>query len=180
MSIKVKAFERNVSFDKSMEKWAYVMQPVLYSKLTESKVIQEASLRSGMSKGSIGAAWDAIGDVIKVWATEGHSVPVPGLGTMRFGLRAASVGDVNMVSSDLITARRVIFTPNTEIKDELARTPVSITCYDRYGNIVKQVNSDDNGAVEDPSDKPSDEGGTNQGPGEGDGGSEGDGDVSLG
>ena len=74
----------------------------------------------------------------------------------------------------------MIFTPNTEIKDELARTPVSITCYDRYGNIVKQVNSDDNGAVEDPSDKPSDEGGPNQGPGEGDGGSEGDGDVSLG
>ena len=39
MSIKVKAIERNVSFDKSMEKWAYVMQPELYSKLTQNKVI---------------------------------------------------------------------------------------------------------------------------------------------
>ena len=46
MSIKVKAIERNVSFDKSNEKWAYVMQPELYSKLTQNKVIQEASLRS--------------------------------------------------------------------------------------------------------------------------------------
>ena len=127
MSIKVKAVERNVSFDKNVEKWAYVMQAELYSKLSQSKVIQEAAMRSGISKGSINAAWDAIGEVIKAWATEGHSVAIPGLGSMRFGLRATSVSDVNRVGSGLITSRRVIFTPNVDIKEELARTSVSIT-----------------------------------------------------
>ena len=164
MSIKVKAVERNVSFDKSKEKWAYVMQAELYSKLTQSKVIQEAALRSGISKGSINAAWDAIGDVIKAWATEGHSVAIPGLGSMRFGLRATSVSDVNLVGANLITSRRVIFTPNTDIKDELARTSVNITCYDRNGNIVKRVTSSDDGTIEDdenPSDNTS--GGSNSG-----------------
>ena len=150
MSIKVKAVERNVSFDKSKEKWAYVMQAELYSKLSQSKVVQEAALRSGISKGSINAAWDAIGDVIKAWATEGHSVAIPGLGSMRFGLRATSVSDVNMVGTDLITSRRVIFTPNTDIKDELARTSINITCYDRNGEVVKRVTSSDDGNVEDP------------------------------
>ena len=150
MSIKVKAVERNVSFDKSKEKWAYVMQTELYSKLTQSKVIQEAAMRSGISKGSINAAWDAIGDVIKAWATEGHSVAIPGLGSMRFGLRATSVSDVNMVGANLITSRRVIFTPNTDIKDELARTSVNITCYDRNGEVVKRVTSSDDGMVDDP------------------------------
>ena len=150
MSIKVKAVERNVSFDKSSEKWAYVLQAELYSKLSQSKVIQEAALRSGISKGSINAAWDAIGEVIKAWSTEGHTVAIPGLGTMRFGLRATSVSNVNMVGSNLITARRVIFTPNVDIKDELARTAINITCYDRYGNIVKRVTSTDDGTVEDP------------------------------
>ncbi len=150
MSIKVKAVERNVSFDKSKEKWAYVMQAELYSKLSQSKVVQEAALRSGISKGSINAAWDAIGDVIKAWATEGHSVAIPGLGSMRFGLRATSVSDVNMVGADLITSRRVIFTPNTDIKDELARTSINITCYDRNGEVVKRVTSSDDGNVEDP------------------------------
>ena len=150
MSIKVKAVERNVSFDKSKEKWAYVMQPELYSQLTQSKVIQEASLRSGIAKGSINAAWDAIGDVIKAWATEGHSVAIPGLGSMRFGLRAASVADVNLVGSGLITSRRVIFTPSTDIKEELARTAIAITCYDRNGNVVRRVTSADGGNVEDP------------------------------
>ena len=115
MAIKVKAVERNVSFDKNSEKWAYVLQADLYNKLSQSKVIQEAALRSGIAKGAINAAWDAIGEVIKAWATEGHSVAVPGLGTMRFGLRSKSIADVNKVGSDLITTRRVIFTPNVEI-----------------------------------------------------------------
>ena len=150
MAIKVKAVERNVSFDKNSEKWAYVLQADLYNKLSQSKVIQEAALRSGIAKGAINAAWDAIGEVIKAWATEGHSVAVPGLGTMRFGLRSKSIADVNKVGSDLITTRRVIFTPNVEIKDELARTSINITCYDRNGNVVKRVTSSDDGTVEDP------------------------------
>ena len=173
MSIKVKAVERNVSFDKSKEKWAYVMQTELYSKLTQSKVIQEAAMRSGISKGSINAAWDAIGDVIKAWATEGHSVAIPGLGSMRFGLRATSVSDVNMVGANLITSRRVIFTPNTDIKDELARTSVNITCYDRNGEVVKRVTSSDDGNVEDPeSGSDSGGGGTDSGGGTPDDGGE--------
>ena len=152
MAIKVKAVERNVSFDKNTEKWAYVLQADLYNKLSQSKVIGEAALRSGIAKGAINAAWDAIGEVIKAWATEGHSVAVPGLGTMRFGLRSTSIADVNKVGSDLITTRRVIFTPNMEIKDELKKTSINITCYDRNGEVVKRVTSTDDGEVEDPED----------------------------
>ena len=150
MSIKVKAQERNISFQKGVEKYAYVLQADLYSKLSQAKVINEASMRSGISKGAINAAWDAIGEVIKAWATEGHSVAIPGLGSMRFGINATSVEDVNMVASSLITSRRVIFTPNTDIKQELKNTSINITCYDRNGNIVKRVTSTDEGSVEDP------------------------------
>ena len=150
MAIKVKAVERNVSFDKNSEKWAYVLQADLYNRLSDAKVIQEAALRSGIAKGAINAAWDAIGEVIKAWATEGHSVAVPGLGTMRFGLRASSVADVNKVGTSLITSRRVIFVPNTEIKDELAKTSINITCYDRNGEVVKRVTSSDDAEIEDP------------------------------
>ena len=149
MAIKVKAVERNVSFDKNSEKWAYVLQADLYNKLRDAKVIQEAALRSGIAKGAINAAWDAIGEVIKAWATEGHSVAVPGLGTMRFGLRSKSIADVNKVGSDLITMRRVIFTPNVDIKDELKKTSINITCYDRNGELVKRVTSSDDGNIED-------------------------------
>ena len=150
MAIKVKAVERNISFEVGKVKYAYVMQTELYNKLTESKVIQEAAMRAGIGRGTIKAAWDAIGEVIKAWATEGHSIPVPGVGTMRFGIRATSVSSVGNVGSNLITSRRVIFTPNVEIKRELASTPINITCYDRNGDVVKQVTSGDGGLVEDP------------------------------
>lgn len=164
MAIKVKAIERNVSFEKGTEKWAYVLQPELYSRLSQTKVIQEAALRSGISRGAINAAWDAIGEVVKAWATEGHGVAIPGLGSMRFGLRSTSVADVNQVGTSLITSRRVIFLPNTEIKKELADASISITCYDRYGNMVKRVTSTDDSEVEDPDNDPTnpDDGGGSQ------------------
>lgn len=151
MAIKMKAVERNVSFQKGVEKWAYVLQADLYSKLSSAKVIQEAALRSGINKGAINAAWDAIGEVIKAWATEGHSVAIPGLGSMRFGVRSSSVANVNKVGTDLITARRVIFTPSAEIKSELKGTSINITCYNRLGEVVKRVNAsgaDDEGDYE--------------------------------
>ena len=153
MSIKVKAIERKLKFTSDPNdpgEYRYVMQADLYSRLSSAKVIQEAALRSGINKGAINAAWDAIGEVIKAWATEGHSVAIPGLGSMRFGVRSTSVTDVNKVSTSLITSRRVIFTPNSDIKGELAKTSVNITCYDRNGNVVKQVTSSDSGNVEDP------------------------------
>lgn len=141
MAIKMKAVERNVSFQKGVEKWAYVLQAGLYSKLSSAKVIQEAALRSGINKGAINAAWDAIGEVIKAWATEGHSVAIPGLGSMRFGVRSTSVANVNKVGTDLISSRRVIFTPSMEIKNELKGTAINITCINRLGEVVKRVNA---------------------------------------
>ena len=100
-------------------KYAYILSAELYSALAESKVIEEAAMRSGISKGAIQAAWAACGDVIVAWATEGHSVPVPGLGTMRFGVNAQSVLDVNMVASSLITSRKIVFTPSVDVKAAL-------------------------------------------------------------
>ncbi len=125
------------------------MMPDLYIALSQDKVIKEAALRSGVSKGVMQACWDAAGEVIKAWATEGHSVAIPGLGTMRFGLRAKSVEKVEEVKAGLITSRRIIFTPDVDLKDELANTSVQITCYDRDGKEVKRVTSTDPGTVED-------------------------------
>ena len=151
MALKVKAREKLIKFSKTDEGvWRYVMQPDLYSSLNQEKVIREAALRSGVSEGVMHACWDAAGEVIKAWATEGHSVALPGLGTMRFGLSAKTVADVNDVKTSLIKTRRIIFTPAMELKNELASTSVIITCYDRNGNEIKRVTSADPGEVEDP------------------------------
>ena len=150
MALKVKAVERKIKFSKTDPGvWRYVMQPELYIALTQAKVIREAALRSGVSQGVMKACWDAAGEVIKAWATEGHSVALPGLGSMRFGLRAKSVEKVEDVKTSLISSRRIIFTPSVDLKDELANTSIQMTCYDRNGDVVKRVTSADAGTVED-------------------------------
>ena len=149
MALKVKAQEKLQKIGTYAGTYRYIMMPELYTALTQEKVIKEAALRSGVSRGVMQACWDAAGEVIKAWATEGHSVALPGLGTMRFGLRAKSVEKVDEVKSGLISSRRIIFTPDVELKEELAKTAVQITCYDRDGKEVKRVTST-SGEVEDP------------------------------
>ena len=149
MALKVKAQEKLQKIGTHAGKYRYIMMPELYTSLSQDKVIKEAALRSGVSKGIMQVCWDAAGEVIKAWATEGHSVALPGLGTMRFGLRAKSVEKVDEVKAGLITSRRIIFTPDVDLKDELANTAVQITCYDRDGKEVKRVTST-SGDVEDP------------------------------
>ena len=171
MSLKVKAVERLLKFTNNENDhgvYRYVMKPELYASLDQKKVIKEAALRSGVSQGVMKACWDAAGEVIKAWATEGHSVALPGLGTMRFSLRAKSVENVNEVKTGLITSRRIIFTPSVDLKEELAGIGIQITCFDRSGKIVKRVTSNA-GEVEDeeenltPSPSPNGEGSENSG-----------------
>ena len=150
MALKIKAREKKLKFSKEgPEVYRYVMVPDLYSTLDQDKVIKEAAIRSGVSEGVMQACWKGAGEVIKAWATEGHSVALPGLGNMRFGLSAKAVEDVNDVKTSLIKTRRIIFTPTVALKEELAGTAIQITCYDRNGEIVKRVTSADPGTVED-------------------------------
>ena len=144
----------------------FVMRPDLYIPIAEKKVFSEASTHSGISAGVIKAAWDAAGEVIRTWATEGHSVPLPGLGTMRFGVRAKAVAELEDVKTNLISVRRIIFTPNVEVKDELKNTSIQITCLDEDGNVLKRVTSGDSGEIED------NEGENNENTQNGEGGSE--------
>ena len=149
MAIKVIAQRREVKLGKKPGK-KFVMRPDLYIPIAEKKVFAEAATHSGISSGVIKAAWDAAGEVIRTWATEGHSVPLPGLGTMRFGVRSKAVEKLEDVKANLITTRRIVFTPNVDVKDELKNTAIQITCLDEEGNVLKRVTSGDSGTVEDP------------------------------
>ena len=183
MALKVKARERLQKIGKYAGEYRYQLMADLYTALTQEKVIREAALRSGVSQGVMQACWDAAGEVIKAWATEGHSVALPGLGSMRFGLRAKTVADVNDVKTSLIKSRRIIFTPAAELKNELSSTAIQITCYDRNGEEVKRVTSTDAGTVEEPDngdDTGENEGGENTGGNTGGTNDQGNGDGGIG
>ena len=149
MSIRVIAQRRMLKIGNNPGSKKFVMRPDLYSAIQEKKVFQEAATHSGISTGVIKAAWDAAGEVIRTWATEGHSVPLPGLGTMRFGVRSKAVENLDDVKTGLITTRRIVFTPSVDVKDELKNTSIQITCLDEDGNVLKRVTSGDSGDIED-------------------------------
>ena len=177
MAIKVIAQRREVKLGKNPG-MKFVMRPDLYIPIQEKKVFAEASTHSGISSGVIKAAWDAAGEVLRTWATEGHSVPLPGLGTMRFGVRSKAVENLEDVKTNLISVRRIIFTPNVDVKDELKNTSIQITCLDEDGNVLKRVTSSDSGDIEDGEDE--NEGGENTGGNNGNnGGSTDNGDEPL-
>jgi hypothetical protein len=104
---------------------------------------------------------------------------------MRFGLRSKAVEKVEDVKTSLIETRRIIFTPDVDLKDELKNTTIQITCYDRDGNEVKRVTSTDPGTIEDPENEngstesgdngSTDNGGTQNGGGTDNGGDNGSG-----
>ena len=177
MAIKVIAQRRVLKIGKNPGAKRFVMRPDLYIPIQEKKVFQEASTHSGISAGVIKAAWDAAGEVIRTWATEGHSIPIPGLGTMRFGVRSKAVENLEDVKTGLITTRRIVFTPSVEVKDELQNTSIQITCLDEDGNVLKRVTSGDSGDIEDNGDENQGGSGTeNQGGDNGGGSSQGGGD----
>ena len=179
--IQINARQQKLKFDKQSEgTYMYVMHVNQYSKLSANKVLDEACAHSGIGKGALKGAWDAIGDVIRSWVTEGHSVCIPGLGTIRFSVQAKAVADVEDVAKKLITSRKVVFTPDTEIIAALKATGVQITCIDKDGNIVKRVQDDaSNETVEDgenQSGSGSNTGDNNGGGGGNNGGGQGDAD----
>jgi predicted histone-like DNA-binding protein len=165
MAIKVIAQRRVLKIGKNPGAKRFVMRPDLYTPIQEKKVFAEAATRSGIATGVIKAAWDAAGEVIRAWATEGHSIPIPGLGTMRFSVRSKAVENLDDVKTALITTRRIVFTPSTDVKDELKNTSIQITCLDEDGTVLKRVTSGDSGDIEDPENENTggNSGNTNQG-----------------
>ena len=131
MAIKIKARERLVRFNASEAgDYRYVMQPEIYTTVDQETIMLQVAQRSGLPEYAISSVFKALSEVMAIWATNGHGVPIPGLGSMRFGLRAQAVSDVNKVNALILSQR--------------------ITCYDRNGDIVKRVNSKDDGTVDDP------------------------------
>ena len=57
MAINLKAKETLIQVGELKGKYRYVLSTELYNKLPESKVIKEAALRSGVSRGVMQACW---------------------------------------------------------------------------------------------------------------------------
>ncbi len=141
MAIKLKAQQQVMSIGPQKGKTLFVIRAEKYSTLSEDKLFSEAAVHSGMSSGAIRSAWYACGDILKNWLTEGHSIAIPGLGVMRFGVTAKAVEKIEEVTAELIKSRKVIFTPSVIVKQELDNTTFTLAYYDVQGREIKRTQS---------------------------------------
>ena len=65
MAINLKAKETLIQVGEMKGQYRFILGTELYNKLSESKVIKEAAIRSGVSVGVMQVCWDAAGEVIK-------------------------------------------------------------------------------------------------------------------
>ena len=123
MAIKVIAQRRELKIGKNPGVKKFVMRPDLYIPISEKKVFKEAAAHTGVSEA-----------------------------VLKAGVRAKAVEDLEDVKTGLISTRRIVFTPSSEMKDVLKDTSIQITCLDEDGNVLKRVTSSDSGTVEEDSD----------------------------
>ncbi len=135
MAIRIKAKETIQTVGPYKDQYAFRLRAEKYNTLDLEKALEEAA-KGGIRKETIRASLEAYASVMMDWLTEGHSVILPGFGTMRFAITASVAQNVEDVKNDLVKLRKIIFTPSPELKKQLNKTETIITCYDRYGHEI--------------------------------------------
>ncbi len=142
MSIQIKAKETIQTVGPFKGEYAFRLRTEKYNTLDLDKALELTNKRCGIDESVIEAALKAYAKVMMTWLIEGHSIIIPGFGTMRYAIKASVAKNVEDVNMSLINLRKIIFTPFPKLKKELDDTDIIITCYDRNGKVVKTVGSD--------------------------------------
>ena len=155
MAINLKAKETLIQAGEMKGQYRFILGTELYNKLSESKVIKEAAIRSGVSVGVMQVCWDAAGEVIKAWCTEGHSVAVPAIGnhairrkSQECAYRRRSGYHIRLPTAVLSSPQAL--TSSASWTKPPSRLPVTTATAKWWQNVT----SDDKGDVEDPDNTP--------------------------
>lgn len=109
----------------------WVTRTVTYSKIDGDAVLDYAEMNSGINRGQLAASMHAIIQSFKNFLLNGHSVELPEVGIFRFSVSARASEDADGAGAEAVRVRRVLFTPSTKLKSELAA--VSLTSYESDG-----------------------------------------------
>lgn len=148
MTMNVKAIERQISVGDKRGNYAYVMSPEHQKHMDEKSIFHKAALNTNMNIAAIRTAWLVCSEIIREEVIKGHTVALPGLGSIRLGMKANIVDDIADINSSLIKTKKIIFNPTSKFKNDLESSPINITCYNRNGKIIKKINSENHETIE--------------------------------
>lgn len=97
------------------KKEAYVTRTVTFPPIDKDQLLERAADNSGIRRGVIYAAADAITNEIQNFLVNGHSVEVPLLGHFRFGINAKATNTEKEAGASQVYRRKIHYTPNKAI-----------------------------------------------------------------
>lgn len=120
MGLNYKVVKKSFGFDKDTER--YVASAVRGGTVSFKKVIEQISLRSGISKATCRAVVETLVESACTWMLEGHGVS---LGNMGYLKPAITCKSSEVSGEEKIVRKRVLFQPSKEFKAQIEQ--ISLT-----------------------------------------------------
>lgn len=120
MGLNYKVVKKSFGFDKDTER--YVASAVRGGTVSFKKVIEQISLRSGISKATCRAVVETMVESACTWMLEGHGVS---LGNMGYLKPAITCKSSEVSGGEKIVRKRVLFQPSKEFKAQIEQ--ISLT-----------------------------------------------------
>ncbi|MDR2388888.1 MAG: HU family DNA-binding protein [Tannerellaceae bacterium] len=117
--MKYKIIQRVNPQDRTQSNW--YATPVNDGRIDKNDLSKEIVNISALSRGDVSDAIESLLDVIPKYLLMGKSVSLGELGTMRVSFGSKGVEDPKKFHTNLISGVRIVFTPSTELKDQLNR-----------------------------------------------------------
>lgn len=97
------------------KKNAFVTRSITLPRIDKDTLLERAAANSGIRKGVIYSATDAITNEIENFLLNGHSVELPLLGSFRFGVKAKATDEEPDSAVEQVYRRRIIYKPSKAI-----------------------------------------------------------------
>jgi predicted histone-like DNA-binding protein len=93
--------------------------PVNNGMITEDDLKREIAGISSLSRGDVGNVIDSVTEVTPKYLLMGKSVSLGNIGTLRISFSSEGVDDPADFNVGMISGKKIIFTPSTELKKQL-------------------------------------------------------------
>ena len=99
------------------DKRAYVTRAVTYSRIASDALLARAAANSGIRRGVIYAAMDAVMNEFQNFVLNGHTVELPLIGAFGFGVNAKISDTREDAGAAKVYRKKLIYKPSKDLKD---------------------------------------------------------------
>ncbi len=122
------------------KKEAYVTRSITLPRITKDQLLERAAANSGINRGVVYAAADAIANEFENFLMNGHSVEVPLIGSFRFSVNAKATDTEAEAGAGQVYRRKIQYRCSKDLWQKLQR----ISLVEHTDEVITDDGEDDN------------------------------------